>query len=297
MGRSIAAAYPEARKTFEAADDALKTSLSKTIFEGTEEELKQTAVTQPAILTTSVATLRALRAERPDLRPAFVAGHSLGEWSALVAVGALDFTDAVRLVQLRGQAMQEAVPVGHGAMAAVVGLDIDTVQWACDQAVGETGDVVAPANMNAHEQTVISGAAAAVELAGRLCADKGAKRVMPLAVSAPFHCPLMHPAAHRLAEALQDVEIRALDGPVIGNVEAIPYDDPNRVKELLVRQVTSPVRWVESIHHAVQAGVDGGVEVGPGRVLAGLIRRINRSVKVHTTEDVDALKKTLEALT
>jgi [acyl-carrier-protein] S-malonyltransferase len=192
--------------------------------------------------------------------------------------------------------MQEAVPVGQGAMAAVVGLDIDTVRWACEHVAGETGDVVAPANMNSHEQTVISGAATAVERAGQLCAEKGAKRVMPLPVSAPFHCPLMEPAAHRLAQALRDVEIGALEAPVIGNVEAVPYDSPSRVKELLVRQVTSPVRWVESIHHAVQAGVKTGVEVGPGRVLAGLVRRINRGVKVHTTEDLDALKRTLEAL-
>lgn len=296
MGRAIADAYPEAREIFEAADDALKTSLSRTIFEGTEDELKQTAVTQPAILTTSVATLQALRAERPDLAPSFVAGHSLGEWSALVAVGALDFTDAVRLVQLRGRAMQEAVPVGQGAMAAVIGLDIEAVQAACDHVAGETGSVVAPANMNAQEQIVISGAADAVERAGQLCAEKGAKRVMPLPVSAPFHCPLMQPAADRLAEALRDVEVRPLGAPVIGNVEAAPYSEPERVKDLLVRQVTSPVRWVESMHHAVSAGVQTGVEIGPGKVLAGLVRRIDRSLKVHTTEDVDALKKTLEAL-
>jgi len=296
MGRSISEAYPAAREVFEAADDALQTSLSKTIFEGSEDELKQTAVTQPAILTTSVATLRALQAERPDLKPDFVAGHSLGEWSALVAVGALDFADAVRLVQLRGRAMQEAVPAGEGSMAAILGLDIETVQWACDQVVGETGGIVAPANMNSHEQTVISGSTEAVERTGELCAEKGAKRVVPLPVSAPFHCSLMQPAAHRLAEALQDIEVHPLSAPVIGNVESVPYTEAHRVKELLVRQVTAPVRWVESIHHALQVDVDVGVEVGPGRVLAGLVRRINRSLKVHSTEDLDALKKTLEAL-
>jgi len=296
MGRDIADAYPAARAVFEAADDALGMSLSKTIFEGTEDELKQTEVTQPAILTASIATLQAVRAERPDLSPSFTAGHSLGEWSALVAVGALEFVDAVRLVQLRGRFMQEAVPVGHGGMAAVIGLDVETVQWACDHVFGETGDTVAPANMNSPEQTVISGAASAVQRAGALCSEKGAKKVVALPVSAPFHCALMQPAAHRLAEALEGVEIRPLSAPVIGNVESVPYHEASRVKELLVRQVTAPVRWVESIQHAVQADVTTAIEIGPGRVLAGLVRRINRSFKVHPTENVDALKAALAAL-
>lgn len=296
MGRSIAEVYPEARAVFEQADDALKTKLSQTIFEGSEDELKQTEVTQPAILTTSIATLRAIQSERPDLTPAFAAGHSLGEWSALVAVGAIDFADAVRLVQLRGRFMQEAVPAGQGAMAAVIGLDIETVQWACDHVAGETGDVVAPANMNSPEQTVISGSAAAVEKVGALCSEKGAKRVMPLPVSAPFHCALMQPAAHRLAEAMEGLHIHPLSAPVIGNVESVPYQEPGRVKELLVRQVTSPVRWVESIHHAVQADVTTGLEIGPGKVLAGLVRRINRSLRVHTTQDADELRAALDAI-
>lgn len=296
MGRSIADAYSAARQVFEEADDALGTSLSKTIFEGTEDELKRTEVTQPAILTTSIATLRAIQSERPDLEPAFAAGHSLGEWSALVAVGALEFADAVRLVRSRGRFMQDAVPVGEGTMAAVIGLEIDAVEGACRRAATETSSVVAPANMNAPEQTVISGATAAVRRASEQCQAEGAKRVMPLPVSAPFHCALMQPAADRLAEALAEVEVRALRAPVIGNVEASPYRDAERVRDLLVRQVTSPVRWVESTRRAIDGGASSAVEIGPGKVLAGLARRIDRRLAMHTTEDLDALRETLAAL-
>lgn len=296
MGRPFADAYASAREVFEQADDALGIPLSKTVFDGSDEELKRTEITQPAILTTSIATLRAIQTERPELRPDFAAGHSLGEWSALVAVGALSFVDAVRLVRLRGQFMQEAVPFGVGAMAAVVGVDIRTVEWACDQAASETGHVIAPANMNSMEQTVISGATDAVERAGELCRDQGAKRVVALPVSAPFHCALMQPASDRLRDALEGVDVGPLDAPVISNVDAEPHREPSRVKELLIRQVTSPVRWVETTQHAVRDGTNRAIEIGPGKVLAGLVKRIDRSLKVQTTEDVDAMKNALEAL-
>ena len=280
MGKALADAYPAARWVYEEADDALGFALSELCFEGSEEDLKRTEITQPAILTTSAAALAALRAEHPDLEFGVAAGHSLGEWSALVAVGALAFTDAVRLVRTRGRAMQEAVPAGLGAMSAVMGLEPAQVAAVCAEAAAATGEVVAPANFNSPEQTVISGTARGVAEAQARLTQAGAKRIQPLPVSAPFHCALMAPAAAGLAEALADVTVHPLRAPVVTNVEATPNQDPARVKALLVEQVTAPVRWVEGVQRLVADGATSALEVGPGKVLMALVRRIDRGLKV-----------------
>lgn len=296
MGQALAEAFPIARQTFEEADDALGFSISKLCFEGPEEELKRTELTQPAILTTSVAALRALGAARPDLAPRYVAGHSLGEWSALVAAGSLAFRDAIRLVRERGRLMQAAVPEGEGAMLAVLGLAPEVVGELCAEVSAATGVVFAPANFNSPEQTVVSGSAAAVALAQTKLTEAGAKRVVPLPVSAPFHSPMMAPAAEGLRMALEPIELGELSVPVITNVEAAPNADANRVKALLVDQVTAPVRWVESMRALVSAGETQALEIGPGKVLMGLARRIDRSLKVSSIEDPASLEKALARL-
>jgi len=296
MGLDVRDAFPEAKQTFEEADDALGQALSKTIFEGTADELKRTEVTQPAILTTSIAIWRSLGARVPDFGPAYVAGHSLGEWSALVAAGAVDFGDAVRLVRRRGQAMQEAVPEGAGGMCAVMGLEADRVAEICAETAKSTGGVVAPANINSPEQIVISGATEAIEAASTALQEAGAKKVVPLPVSAPFHCALMQPAADALAEAMAQVNFRNPRFPVVGNVRAQPYQTAEEAKALLVQQVTAPVLWVDSVRWMLAQGVESAVEVGPGKVLAGLARRVDRKLTVHVTETVDALEKTVAAL-
>jgi [acyl-carrier-protein] S-malonyltransferase len=289
MGRALHDAEPEARAVFAEADAALGFPLSRLCFEGPESELMLTANAQPAILTVSVAALRVLRARTP-LRPAAVAGHSLGEYSALVAAGALRFADAVRLVHLRGQFMQEAVPAGVGGMAAILGLSAEDVAAICREAAG--AEVVSPANLNGGGQVVIAGHKAAVERAGAAAKARGAKRVMPLAVSAPFHCALMQPAADRLAAELARVEVAPLEAPVVTNVEAAPNQDPGRVRELLTRQVTAPVRWEESVQRLGALGVTAAVEIGAGNVLAGLVRRIAPAIEVQSAGDPD----TIEAL-
>lgn len=296
MGRTMASAYAVARETFEQADEALQRPLSTLIFEGDEADLKRTENTQPALLTTSIATWRVLKKLKPTLTPAFAAGHSLGEWSALVAVGAIAFEDAVKAVQQRGRFMQEAVPEGEGAMAAVIGLSPSEVSEICREAAKSTSVVVAPANLNSSEQIVISGASKAVADASARASAAGAKKVVPLPVSAPFHCPLMRPAADRLAEVLESIPISPLSAPVVSNVEATANRDPSRVKPLLIEQVTAPVRWEESIRFIATQGVETAIEVGPGRVLAGLIRRIDRKMKVHPSDDLDALEKTVAAI-
>lgn len=293
MGQAFAQSYPEAKSVFDEADEALGFSISKLCFEGTEDELKRTEITQPAILTTSIASLAVLQKERPDLKPDFALGHSLGEWSALVAVGALRFADAVQLVHQRGKLMQTAVPEGEGAMAAVLGLEPEQVTQIC---AAVTSGVVAAANFNANGQIVISGAKAAVEAASEAADEAGATRVLPLPVSAPFHCSLMKPAAEGLAKALEPIEIGQMSAPVISNVEATANQDPARVKALLVEQVTAPVRWVESVQALAKTGTTQGLEIGPGKVLNGLVRRIDRSVKVLGVRDEASLKKTLESL-
>jgi len=276
--RALFEARPEARRVFEAADDALGFALSRLCFGGPEDQLTLTANAQPAILATSVAALRVLEAEL-GLRPAVVAGHSLGEYSALVAAGAVAFEDAVRLVHLRGKFMQEAVPAGVGAMAAILGLERDAVEAACQEAAA--GEVVSPANLNGGWQVVIAGDKAAVDRACAAAKARGAKRAMPLSVSAPFHCALMQPAAERLAAELARVTFRSPAVPVVTNVEAAPNQDGERVRDLLIRQVTAPVRWEESVQRIAAMGAVDAVEVGAGTVLAGLVRRIAPSVATH----------------
>ena len=255
-------------------------------FEGPEAELTSTANAQPAILTVSIAALGLLRA-RTEVVPTAVAGHSLGEYSALVAAGALRFADAVRLVHLRGKFMQEAVPAGVGAMAAILGLAADEVAAACRESSG--AEVVSPANLNGGGQVVIAGHKAAVERACAAAKARGAKRAVPLAVSAPFHCALMQPAADQLAAELARVEIATPEVPVVTNVEATPNQDPTRVRELLTRQVTAPVRWEESVERLGAMGVTRAIEVGAGNVLAGLVRRIAPAITTASAGDPDAI--------
>jgi [acyl-carrier-protein] S-malonyltransferase len=292
MGRDVAREFEPARRVFEEADEALGASISRLCFEGPEDELTRTENTQPAILTCSIAVLRALEAER-DLRWDVAAGHSLGEWSALVAAGALSLADAVRLVRLRGKAMQEAVPQGQGAMAAIMGLSPAQVEELCRESAG--GEVLSPANFNGAGQIVISGHAGAVDRAVAEAKGRGAKRAVRLQVSAPFHCALMKPAAERLREALAGVTIAPLALPVMANVDARPNQDAGRVRELLVEQVTAPVRWEESVQNLAAAGVTRGVEVGAGSVLRGLVKRIAAQIEVTSVGEPNEVKA-LEAL-
>jgi [acyl-carrier-protein] S-malonyltransferase len=290
MGRALHEQYPEARAVFDEADEALGYSLSKLCFEGPDAELTLTANAQPAILATSVAALRALEARSP-VRPVAVAGHSLGEYSALVAAGALSLTDAVRLVHMRGKFMQDAVPAGQGAMAAIIGLASDVVAEVCREAAG--AEVVSAANLNGGGQVVIAGHKDAVDRAAAAAKARGAKLVKLLAVSAPFHCALMQPAADRLASELARVEVKTPAVPVVSNVEAKPNQDAGRVKDLLARQVTAPVRWEESVQCLAGLGVNAVVEVGAGNVLGGLVRRIAPDIAVHAAGDPSSI----EALT
>ena len=278
MGKDLYETFPCAREVFDEADAALSFPLSKLCFEGPAEELRLTENTQPAVLTASIASLRVLeyRGKRADV----VAGHSLGEYSAVVCAGGLSFADAVRVVRERGRFMQEAVPVGKGAMAAVLGLDAELVSRICvDTADSE---VVSTANLNAPGQVVIAGHVAAVERASLLARERGAQRVLRLPVSAPFHCALMKPARERLAAVLKGVEFQDLRVPLVNNVEAVAVTGAAEVRENLIRQVTSAVRWSDSICELVRLGMEAAVEVGPGRVLAGLIRRIDRSIQVQS---------------
>jgi [acyl-carrier-protein] S-malonyltransferase len=287
MGQALAAAYPEARAVYEEADQALGFALSRLCFEGPAEELTLTANAQPAILATSVAALRALQRET-ELRPRVVAGHSLGEYSALVAAGALRLGDAVRVVHLRGKFMQEAVAPGEGAMSAILNVERLGVEEACAQAARETGAVVSPANHNGGGQIVIAGAKAAVDRAAGLCKERGGKSV-PLKVSAPFHCALMQPAADRLARELERIELAAPAVPVVTNVEAAPCLDPARLRQLLVEQVTAPVRWEESVRRMVAMGATRALEVGAGNVLCGLAKRIAPELPVQAVGDPEAI--------
>ncbi|MDX2013506.1 MAG: ACP S-malonyltransferase [Myxococcaceae bacterium] len=292
MGKALAEAFPEAKAVFDAADDALGEKLSTLCFEGPEEALKLTANTQPAILTVSVAA-HAVFARRFGSAPAFVAGHSLGEYSALVAAGAMSLADGVRSVRARGTFMQEAVPAGVGAMAAVLGLAPEKVQQVCVEAA--QGEVVSCANFNEPAQTVIAGHAQAVERAGALLKAAGAKRVLPLPVSAPFHCALMAPVVPRLDEVLSKVAFKAPMAPVVTNVEAAPNAEAGRIKELLLRQVTGSVRWIEGVQALQQRGVTKVIELGPGKVLCGLVRRIAKDLECVNVEDPASLEKALAA--
>jgi [acyl-carrier-protein] S-malonyltransferase len=273
MGKELHDAYPAARRTFEEASEALSRDVAALCFRGTEEELRMTENTQPAIFTVSVASFRVLAAET-GIRPVAGAGHSLGEYSALVAAGALPLREAVRVLRSRGRYMQEAVPVGEGAMAAILGLSPSEVEEACR--AGAALGVVSPANFNGGGQVVISGAAKAVAAACEAAKAAGAKRALPLPVSAPFHCALMAPAAERLAPELRAIPQGPFAFPVVANVTAVPYGAGDAVAEVLIRQITAPVRWEESIRAMRAAGADAFVEVGPGTVLSGLLRRIEK---------------------
>lgn len=289
MGRDLAAGSDAARSVFERVDAALGEKLSTIIFEGPEDLLTLTANAQPAILATSYAVLAAIREHVPDLPPpAFAAGHSLGEYSALVATGALSLADAVRLVRTRGQAMQAAVPLGTGAMSAVMGLERQSLEEICADAA--QGEVVAPANFNAPGQVVIAGHAAAVARAGELVSRRNG-RAKALKVSAPFHCSLMAPAARVLEAALERVAIHAPAFPVVANVDAQPNEDPARIKGLLVRQVDGAVRWDESVRLMADRGVTHALEIGPGKVLAGLVKRIAKTMHVLSVGDADTVRQ------
>ncbi len=292
MGRDLCQKFPLAKAVFDEADAALGLAISRVCFEGSEEDLKLTENTQPGILTVSIAAYRVL-AEK-GVKPDYVAGHSLGEYSALVAAGSLEFTDAVRLVRNRGRYMQEAVPAGEGAMAAILGLAPALVVEICRRAAN--GDVLAPANLNAPEQTVISGSAAAVKRAVELASQSGAKRAVLLPVSAPFHSELMKPAEARLEKDLRRTRFGELKYALVTNVDAEPISTGEEAREALVRQVCQPVRWEESVREMIGLGVSLFIEVGPGRVLSGLLRQIDRSVRVANVEDEESLNAALEKL-
>jgi [acyl-carrier-protein] S-malonyltransferase len=294
MGRELADKYSVARDTFAEADSALGYQLSKLCFEGPEEKLKLTEITQPAILTVSVAAQRVL--SEKGFQPAYVAGHSLGEYSAHVCAGTLSFADAVRTVAKRGKYMQEAVPIGVGAMAAVLALGLEPLEAACRQAEQEVSGTVSPANINSPDQIVISGSKAAVERAAELAKEKGAKRAVMLAVSAPFHCSLMQPAQDRLAQDLRNLPFAAPTVPVATNVDARLVNDADKARDALIRQVTGAVQWVRSIQLLIASGVERFVEVGPGKVLTGLLRQIDRSKTGLNVENEESLQKTIAAL-
>jgi [acyl-carrier-protein] S-malonyltransferase len=294
MGRELAERFPVAARTFAEADEACGFPLSKLCFEGPEEELKLTENTQPAILTVSVAAHRVL-AEH-GVKPALAAGHSLGEWSAHVAAGTLQFADAVRAVKARGRAMQEAVPAGQGAMAAILSLDAAQVAEACAEAAAETGLPVAAANLNSPGQTVISGAVAAVERATAIAKSKGARRAVMLPVSAPFHCALMQPAQEEVARVLGSLALADPTIPVAANVTGGLVTTADAARDALIRQVTGAVRWVDCTQALIAAGATTFIEVGPGKVLSGLLRQIDSTQKALNVEDAASLEKTLAEL-
>ena len=294
MGRDLAEKFPVAKQTLAEADEALGFSLSRIYFEGPEDELKLTENTQPAILTVSVAAARVL-AEH-GVEPAFTAGHSLGEWSAHVVAGTLSFADAVLAVKARGRAMQQAVPAGEGAMAAVLALDATQVAEACVEAAQETGLVVQAANLNSPSQTVISGAVAAVERASVLCKAKGARRAVMLPVSAPFHCALMQPAQEEVARVLAGITINDPRIPVAANVTGGIVTTADAIRDALIRQVTGAVRWVDCMQSLKAAGAEVYIEAGPGKVLCGLLKQIEPALKSLNVEDAASLEKTLAEL-
>lgn len=287
MGKELFENFKVARELFEEADDALGFKLSALCFNGPDEDLKLTTNTQPAILTVSVAAFRAVTSEKA-LTADYLAGHSLGEYSALVAAGAISFADAVRTVRARGAFMQEAVPVGTGAMAAILGVEPEVLSEICAEAA--QGEVVSPANFNSPGQVVIAGHATAVNRAIEIAKGRGYRKAMLLPVSAPFHCSLMAPAGERLAVTLAGISVSPLSLPVITNVEAEPNSDPERVKDLLVAQVSAPVRWEDSVRRMADLGVTSVVELGPGKVLSGLAKRISKEISATNVEDLATLQ-------
>ena len=292
MGRELAFAFPVARQTFEEANDAVGFDLAELCFQGPEEQLKLTEFTQPAIFTVSVAALRVMAEAGATAQ--YLAGHSLGEYAANVAAGAIEFANALRTVRLRGQLMQQAVPAGQGSMAAILGLPFETVNAVCQEATRQDSPVQ-PANMNTLEQTVISGATEAVERAVELAKERGARRAVLLQVSAPFHCRLMQPAQDALAPALEAISFSAAKVPVVVNVDAALLTEGDALRDALVRQVTGAVRWVESIQLLIAHGVTNFVEVGPGKVLSGLMRQIDRGQKCTNVQDPESLQKFMAA--
>ncbi|HKZ18421.1 MAG TPA: ACP S-malonyltransferase [Geobacteraceae bacterium] len=287
MGKELADNFRVARDVFQEADDILGWRLSRLCFEGPEEDLKLTANTQPAILASSIAVLRVLQAET-GLDAGFFAGHSLGEYSALVAAGAICFSDALQIVHLRGKYMQEAVPVGTGAMAAILGVEPEVVHEICSEAA--QGEIVVPANFNSPGQIVIAGHANAVQRAIETAKSRGYRKAMLLPVSVPSHCSLMAPAGERLSDTLRGIDVLPLQAPVVTNVEAKPNSDSQRVKMLLVEQLSSPVLWDASVREMASRGVSRFLEIGPGKVLSGLVKRIDKDVRTGNVEDVAGIK-------
>jgi [acyl-carrier-protein] S-malonyltransferase len=293
MGKDLYDNFAAAREVFQEADEALGFSLSEMCFAGAAEDLALTANTQPAILTTSIAAFRAMESEG-FAQPDYVAGHSLGEYSALVAADALDFSDAVKVVRKRGTYMQQAVPVGVGAMAAILGLPVETVEIACADA--SNGEICSPANINSPAQIVIAGNAAAVDRAIEILKERGAKRAIKLNVSAPFHCDLMLPAQDKLAVDLAEIDFRDLKFPIMENVSAEANTSGERARIALTEQVSSPVLWAQTIENLINEGVETFVEVGAGKVLSGLVRQINRDVRCLNVETTESLRNTLQSL-
>ncbi len=287
MGKELFESFAVSKQVFEEADDALHFSLSTLCFRGPEETLKLTENTQPAVLTMSIAAFKALQSEK-GIIPQFTAGHSLGEYTALVVSGALTFSEAVKIVRLRGKFMQEAVPVGEGAMAAILGMERDQIEKICDEA--SSGEVLTPANFNCPGQIVIAGHTKAVERAIERVKQEG-KQAILLPVSAPFHSPLMKPAGERLEKVLEGISVNDLKIPVVTNVEAEVNASKDRIKGLLVAQVSSPVRWEESMGKIIEKGIEQVLEIGPGRVLSGLMKRIDRRIETKHLEDIQTLKK------
>lgn len=287
MGKDLCSNFAAAKQVFEEADDILGFSLSEMCFAGTAEDLALTANTQPAILTTSIAAFRAMKAEGFPI-PDFVAGHSLGEYSALVAADSISFADAVKTVRKRGTYMQEAVPFGVGAMAAILGLPLETVEIACEEA--KQGQVCSPANINSPSQIVIAGNAEAIDRACELLKERGAKRAIKLNVSAPFHCDLMMPAQKKLAKDLQAINFQDLKFPIIENVSALQNSKGERVRVALTDQVSNPVRWAQSIENLILEEVETFIEVGAGKILSGLVKQINHDVHLLNVENLDSLK-------
>lgn len=289
MLAELATQFPVVEQTFAQASEVLGYDLWNLVQNGTAEELGQTQKTQPALLAASVAIYRVWQEKYPDQKPAVMSGHSLGEYSALVCAGVLDFQDAIKLVELRGNAMQQAVPAGTGAMYAIIGLDNDAIINACAQAAAETGEVVSAVNFNSPGQVVIAGTKVAAEKAGALCKEAGAKRALPLAVSVPSHCALMKPAADKLAEALANITLSVPTTPVINNVDVAVETDADAIRNALVRQLYSPVRWTETVEKMAQDGVTALYEIGPGKVLTGLAGRIVKELSAQAVNDVASL--------
>lgn len=290
MLADLATQYPIVEETFKQASDVLGYDLWDLVQNGTAEELGQTQRTQPALLAASVAIFRVWQEKYPELKPSVMAGHSLGEYSALVCAGVLNFQDAIKLVELRGNAMQEAVPAGSGAMYAIIGLDNEAIIKACEQAATETGEIVSAVNFNSPGQVVIAGTKAAAEKAGELCKAAGAKRALPLAVSVPSHCALMKPAAEKLAAALQNITLNQPLVPVINNVDVAVESDADTIRNALVRQLYSPVRWTETVEKIAQDGITTLYEIGPNKVLTGLTSRIVKELSAQAVNDVASLE-------